>query len=292
MDRTSMIIMLSLLGGSFFIIALILLDAHIRKSRSSHYHSEKMQDEVWKKEGLWYVIRMFFKYKLIYPIANVWNRSRLSCLTNWKNYRLCKKYPFMTCYFNKFQGYKWIPYNDMPTGWQKAFGIQMLDEIKATLIKHKMPLRTSIIWEQIKSKYGGLRLYATAPKCVQDILAKYEVLSYGYCEFCGAPARYMTHGWIAYLCEDCFEKDLGQFSMSLKQIDKAKKECRLTKDDILESTLYYRHKKDLMKAIKEGEVRKEWEKKIKKDKDGGYEIKLSPKEEYGIDFEELWGIKE
>ena len=63
-----------------------------------------------------------------------------------------------------------------------------------------------ISFQQIKEKWGGLRIYATAPEEVQKIISHYEHISADYCIDCGKPAKYLTTGYILPFCEDCFGK--------------------------------------------------------------------------------------
>ena len=42
-------------------------------------------------------------------------------------------------------------------------------------------------------------------KEVDDILAKYEMIAKYICVYCGRPAEYITKGYIASLCEDCWK---------------------------------------------------------------------------------------
>lgn len=91
----------------------------------------------------------------------------------------------------------------MPTGWRKAFGLQMCKEIKQELLKTKGHMRDYRI-DQIKEKYGGLRWYDhNTTEGVQRIIRKYEALSYVTCVDCGKPATKISKGWICPYCDDC-----------------------------------------------------------------------------------------
>lgn len=207
-------------------------------------------------------------------------RTIISAIKHPKNFILCQKYPFLK------EGYNWyLPkrnpkydytwYDDIPEGWQKAFGKQMLIDIKAAIKKTKKAawknehrrLKTAdcLTFQQIKEKWGELCLYASASEQVQNVLDYYEKLSIGYCINCGKPARYMTKGWIGYLCEDCFGAWANKFKkLSEQELIEAKKEHRLTQQDI---PVYSVFNKDS----------NEWD-------------SVSLKEEYGIDLERLWGL--
>ena len=127
---------------------------------------------------------------------------------------LCKRYPFLKIY-NLRTGKKIKPYNyditwldDFEHGWCKAFGYQMLEEIRDDLIKCNYLNDFRII--QIKEKFGSLRFYIgsvpTSSKIFQ-IINKYEELSRHTCMWCGAPAKtYDKNGWFITLCDNCKEK--------------------------------------------------------------------------------------
>ena len=92
----------------------------------------------------------------------------------------------------------------MPSGWRKAFGIQMCQEIKDELKKHKGALKRYRIM-QIKEKFGGLRWYdnGSTEKIWKEIIPKYTDISYKTCINCGKPAEYISNGWVSPYCSDC-----------------------------------------------------------------------------------------
>lgn len=103
-----------------------------------------------------------------------------------------------------------IPYytelNMMPTGWRKAFGIQMCKEIKEALLRtggRKMLHKYRII--DIKEKYGELRWYDnfSVPE-VDKIIYKYEYISQRTCIVCGRPATGYTpvEYWKSPYCDE------------------------------------------------------------------------------------------
>ena len=90
-------------------------------------------------------------------------------------------------------------------GWAKAFGYELICELRDALIEAGYLDKYRIT--QIKEKYGSLRWYDFgAPEKAYDILRKYEKLSYETCIYCGAPATYETYGWINYVCEKCLNE--------------------------------------------------------------------------------------
>lgn len=106
----------------------------------------------------------------------------------------------------------------MPEGWRRAFGMDMIEELRKQLKSEGQLYKHRIT--DIKEKFGGLRYYvAAASRAVYDIISKYEDISYTTCICCGKPARYITSGWICPYCEDCIDE---------KYIDTAKD---LTKKD-------------------------------------------------------------
>ena len=62
--------------------------------------------------------------------------------------------------------------------------------------------------DQIKEKYGGLRFYYSGGDIYIDGLTSLaESLSYKICEDCGSTKDIgYTKGWIATMCQDCYEK--------------------------------------------------------------------------------------
>lgn len=146
--------------------------------------------------------------------------------TKEENKALCERYPFLIPW-NCFSGmliteaqnggyylhvpdkipeydYEFTLLDSMPEGWQKAFGIQMCEEIRDALIEDGDLDTYRVV--QIKEKYGGLRWYDTGVKVgsrVHDIIRKYENLSTVTCIVCGKPATRVTIHWISPFCDDC-----------------------------------------------------------------------------------------
>ena len=149
-----------------------------------------------------------------------------------RNYFLCLKYPFIksrNVWTGKFLGYSTTWYDQIPTGWKKAFGKQFLKELKEALIKDK--LIEDFRFHQIKEKYGSLRLYSNyVGKESEKVIRKYEDMSTDYCICCGKPAKYETMGWIEFLCEKCFLDSEVKANKNLdtpEKIEEYKEECRI-----------------------------------------------------------------
>lgn len=143
-----------------------------------------------------------------------------------ENKRLCKWFPFLIPW-NRFSGklitecndggywpgspdeapeYDWsyTELDNMPTGWRKAFGMQMCVELREALIEDNDLNRWRIV--QMKEKFGELRLYDNGHKKgshVPFIIDKYAVISRRTCILCGKPATRITMGWISPYCDDC-----------------------------------------------------------------------------------------
>jgi hypothetical protein len=62
-------------------------------------------------------------------------------------------------------------------------------------------------FDQVKEKYGGLRIYFTGgDDYVDGIVSMAEEYSYKVCEVCGNSGKPNKGGWITTLCESCREK--------------------------------------------------------------------------------------
>lgn len=174
-----------------------------------------------------------------------------------KNWFLCKKYPFLKLYniwTGKFSGYHYTWYDVLDDGWKKAFGKQLLNELKQASKSNHNNFRI----HDIKEKYGYLHIYLDGySHGVDHVIQKYELLSICYCRRCGKPVRYVTRGWIEYLCEECFE------CFTKDNVDIDKNEYRVTELDIPTSYHIINNKKSA----------------------------INIQQKYNIDFYELWDIK-
>lgn len=126
------------------------------------------------------------------------------------NKKLIQEYPFLLprnrwtgevcCDYN----YEYTELDSMPEGWRKTFGLDMCKEIKEELVKYNYLNDYRIM--DIKEKYGSLRWYDNgypAGSKISEIIDKYERMSENICIYCGKPAKYVTKGYIEYVCEDC-----------------------------------------------------------------------------------------
>ena len=118
---------------------------------------------------------------------------------------LCWRYPFLKLYLDKDKFFcTWCYYYAIPSGWRKAFGLQMLEEIRRSLIRTggKKALKSMSI-QDVKEKFGSLQIYCSATPEVYKIIQKYEYISSHTCINCGKPATVITTGWICPYCNDC-----------------------------------------------------------------------------------------
>jgi len=133
------------------------------------------------------------------------------------NYKMIKNYPFLLPKNRWDKGlniadeyafdFTHIETDAMPKGWFKAFGIQMLDEIREFMLLHNPKFLYQYTITDIKEKYGGLRWYDNGtPKGMYEIIDKYTRLSYQICISCGEVATHTTDGWVMPLCDICDTK--------------------------------------------------------------------------------------
>lgn len=60
---------------------------------------------------------------------------------------------------------------------------------------------------QVKEKFGTLRFYGDFPTDeIDEIVYKYEKMSYNICELCGEPSILRYGGWILNRCDKCFKE--------------------------------------------------------------------------------------
>ena len=130
-----------------------------------------------------------------------------------RNKKLVKRYPWIAPVdwnWNRIKGYSFTMYDDVPIGWKRAFGKIMLEEYREVLIRNHY-LR-DFQWEQVKEKYGTLRLYSNgAPEAVLNLESKYDYISGFFCISCGRMnSPVLTGGWVEPLCENCYYKRIAK----------------------------------------------------------------------------------
>ncbi len=122
------------------------------------------------------------------------------------NAELIEKYPFLAVE-DPYEPDNWVScwLDDLEPGWRAAFGERLCEDLVKALKEDNC--EDEFKFEQIKEKYGSLRLYASGyGEHTKHVLAKYEELSKYICGHCGKVARYVTSGWIYPLCEECMLK--------------------------------------------------------------------------------------
>lgn len=127
-------------------------------------------------------------------------------------------------YYDDVRKWSYTLAEEFPRGWWKAFGLMLCEELREDLIKYYY--LDKFRFEQIKSKFGQLRVY-TGPlprdSNVTDIIDKYTTLSENICEFCGKPDVPMIgHGWIEPECFDCYCKRAMEYRKTTPTIEELK----------------------------------------------------------------------
>lgn len=134
------------------------------------------------------------------------------------NKELIEKYPWLqirnvwTGELVEPEDYEFTWLDDLPDGWRKAFGLQMVKELDKILRKANYQNEYRIT--QIKEKYGYLRWYdngvpVTISKEYYKWMAKYEELSKHICLICGEPGEIdYAQYWLMPLCDKCRKEEL------------------------------------------------------------------------------------
>ena len=126
------------------------------------------------------------------------------------NYFVCLRYPFLKVapsdVYDWVRGYDdiWLDY--IPKGWRKAFGWKLCKDLKKYLKDHNI---TDYKVIQVKEKFGGLRWYHEskfAREIKENVIDKYESLSYYCCVNCGKREDWWSSGYFLPYCDDCKNK--------------------------------------------------------------------------------------
>lgn len=139
------------------------------------------------------------------------------------NREILKKYPYLHdpghySYATKADD-TWV--DNVPIGWRKRF-FQLCDFINQKLEEVNGWEHFHVL--QVKEKFGALRMYTAIsdglPKDVVDAILKEiqvcETETSEICMMCGAPAKYLSKGWVDPYCEGCakeyFDSVIDHFS--------------------------------------------------------------------------------
>lgn len=127
-----------------------------------------------------------------------------------KNKKLLKKYPIlMPHYLDTVDGKYDYSFTDLDLvciGWQNMF-LELCDQIQRHLAEQNVDL--SRFWfSDIKEKWGCLRIDAGGynDDAIEDMFVEAEMRSMLFCPSCGKPTKYVTSGYVLYVCPDCFKE--------------------------------------------------------------------------------------
>ena len=136
-----------------------------------------------------------------------------------RNKKLIKKYPWLmprnrwSDEVDPESRYTYTELDALPSGWVRAFGRMIVNEINILLEKANYVHKYRIL--QLKEKYGQMRWYDNGvPKEIHEdfrqVIDKYTYLSENICAICGKPDVKMTDtGWVYPLCKRCYEKHIN-----------------------------------------------------------------------------------
>lgn len=122
------------------------------------------------------------------------------------NKKMIEAYPFLLPRSRWTDGvledynYDYNEWEAIPFGWQVAFGWELLNKLSDLVNKWNNPANFRI--EQIKEKFGELRIYTNGDEDIWDLIDEYSDKSRTICIECGQPAKYISKGWICPYCED------------------------------------------------------------------------------------------
>jgi hypothetical protein len=111
---------------------------------------------------------------------------------------IIKKFPLLfpkgSCECSSSCGEGWLPLLE-----------SLLQELTVLLESKPKKIRDKIYVEQIKEKFGALRVYL--PQCathdMQEVIIKHEIQSMHICETCGERGRLRTGTWWKTRCDVC-----------------------------------------------------------------------------------------
>ena len=151
------------------------------------------------------------------------NKRQAKKRTILKNKQLIQKYPFLLPRYRcnneilEHYNYTHTELISLPPGWEKAFGMQLLEDLKQVLIKENMLEQYRIL--EIKEKYGSLRWYGNIETAkITELLYKYSYLSLHTCVICGKiNVPLYDDGWVSPYCEHCFKEQRKRYYKRIQQ---------------------------------------------------------------------------
>lgn len=164
-----------------------------------------------------------------------------------KNKKLCKKYPWLIPR-NDFTGkicwdypYEYTELDDIPKGWEKAFGEIWCEEIdKAARLDG---IRDSLRIAQLKEKFGNFRQYFyNYSENLNRTINDFEIISEHVCISCGELHAHLIndYGWYLPLCEKCYNRRTPNPISYSKRLEEA---C-IPPDEKIPTSYTVRHWKD------------------------------------------------
>lgn len=168
-----------------------------------------------------------------------------------ENKALIEKYPFLKPQFcdEKFEkeyDYSWTELDFVCIGWHKMF-LELCEDIKQHLLAKNVPL-TDFHFADIKEKWGTLRIeaYGAVDDELYDMLYEAEIRSMLFCPHCGKPTKYVTKGYVLYMCPECVKKSKLNGEL-------------LTENDVPYTTIYGDNNEKTIKRSKyDAEFRAQW----------------------------------
>lgn len=91
-------------------------------------------------------------------------------------------------------------------GWYNLID-NCLNDIQKYLDTYKPEFRHDFKVEQIKEKWGSLRIYVfPSDEKIEDIIKYYETMSEITCEVCGEAGKLRGTHWFKTLCDKCYKE--------------------------------------------------------------------------------------
>lgn len=142
-------------------------------------------------------------------------------MTEQENKKLIEEFSFLQIsYLEEDLKYSKTWLDELPKGWNKAFGRALCEELKTILEKVNKLDQYRIL--EIKEKFGCLRWYDNCDNPeVAEVIHKYEQQARDICYVCGAPAKYDSIGYPTPFCEACALDKLAKDNEIYKKIYEA-----------------------------------------------------------------------